>query len=313
MKIEQDNLPITQPIMPVVASNQRIEQMIRLIRDQQVMLDSDLADLYHVQTKVLNQAVKRNNSRFPASFCFQLNPDEADGLKSQIVTSNTGTSEQGGRRYLPYAFTEQGIAMLSSVLRSETAVQVSINIMNAFVAMRKFLVNHALLFERVNKVELKQLAYQESTDRRIEEIFDYLGDVKNTMQTVFFEGQIFDAFSLITSLIIKAKSEIILIDNYVDITTLNALSKKGKGVKAVVFTSQRNKLSNIDIDTFNRQYAPLKIIHTDAFHDRFMILDRKTAYHIGASIKDAGKKSFAISPLEDVTLIKAILERLTEL
>ena len=310
MKNEKDIIPHTLPVTPVVANARRIEQMILLIRNQQVMLDSDLADLYNVQTRTLNQAVKRNIARFPESFCFQLNHDETENLRSQIVISNPGPDDRGGRRYLPYAFTQQGIAMLSSVLKSETAIQVSINIMNAFVAMHKLLVNHALLFERISKVELKQLAFQESTDRRFGEVFGYLGGVKNVAQKIFFEGQIFDAFSLITSLITKAENEIILIDNYVDITTLNALSKKRKGIKVTVYTSQRTKLTDIDIDTFNRQYAPLKIIHTDAFHDRFMILDQKVAYHIGASIKDAGKKSFAISPLEGKNLIDAIMERL---
>lgn len=183
----------------VESFSHNIQNLIYVIRNQQVMLDSDLAALYQVETKVFNQAVKRNIARFPESFRFQLNKDEDDFLKSQIVTSKIADSSdenRGGRRYLPYAFTEQGIAMLSSVLRSDVAIQVSINIMNAFVEMRRFISTNALLFERISSVELKQLQYQKQTDERLAQIFEYISNHVEDNQKVFFEGQIYDAFNL---------------------------------------------------------------------------------------------------------------------
>lgn len=290
-----------------------IKNLIYVIRNQQVMLDSDLAMLYQVETKRLNEAVKRNIARFPEEFRFQLTEMEADTLRSQIATSNDEDKEngkKGGRRYLPYVFTEQGIAMLSAILRSDVAVQVSIRIMKSFVEMRRFISNNALLFERISDVELKQLEYQKQTDEKLEQIFEYIAEHEESSQKVFFDGQIYDAFSLIISLIQKAEKEIILIDSYVDIGTLNLLSKKRDGVAVTVYTLQRTRLSNADVDTFNGQYPALEVKYTNVFHDRFLILDGKTAYHIGASLKDAGKKAFAISRMEDQGIVSDILQRL---
>ena len=290
-----------------------IKNLIYIVRNQQVMLDSDLAMLYHVETKVFNQAVKRNIARFPDNFRFQISKDEYEALRSQVVTSkeeNINGNKKGGRRYLPYVFTEQGIAMLSAVLRSDVAIQVSINIMNAFIEMRRFIANNALLFERISNVELKQMEYQKQTDEKLEQIFEYISKHEESNQKIFFDGQIYDAFSLLISLIQKAEKEIVLIDGYVDIGTLNLLSKKKEGVSVTVYTHQRTRLTSIDVNNFNAQYPALKVEYTGRFHDRFLILDRKTAYHIGASLKDAGKKTFGITFINDEGITKDILQRL---
>lgn len=301
-KIEQST-----DIIPVIADTKDIKSLIYVVRGQQVMLDSDLAMLYQVETKVFNQAVSRNIERFPENFRFQLTKEEFEALRSQIATSNG----RGGRRYRPYMFTEQGIAMLSGVLRSDVAIQVSIHIMNTFVEMRRFIANNALLFEKVSDIELKQLEYQKSTDEKFDKVFQYIEDHAESEQKIFFDGQIYDAFSLITSIIQKATKEIILIDGYVDVDTLNILAKKNIGVDVKIYTYASAPLTNRDAANFNAQYPTLTVKKTQVFHDRFIILDGKTAYHIGASIKDAGKKCFGISVLEDPGMVTDLLNRLT--
>lgn len=301
-KIEQST-----DIIPVIADTKDIKSLIYVVRGQQVMLDSDLAMLYQVETKVFNQAVSRNIERFPENFRFQLTKEEFEALRSQIVTSNG----RGGRRYRPYMFTEQGIAMLSGVLRSDVAIQVSIHIMNTFVEMRCFIANNALLFEKVSDIELKQLEYQKSTDEKFDKVFQYIEDHAESEQKIFFDGQIYDAFSLITSIIQKATKEIILIDGYVDVDTLNILAKKNIGVDVKIYTYASAPLTNRDAANFNAQYPTLTVKKTQVFHDRFIILDGKAAYHIGASIKDAGKKCFGISVLEDPGMVTDLLNRLT--
>lgn len=281
--ITNDLVEITRP---------SIEKMIYVIRDKQVMLDSDLAILYQVETGALNRAVKRNISRFPEDFRFQLTKEEYQNLRCQTGISSfaQGENNYGGRRTLPYVFTEQGISMLASVLHSEVAIKVSIGIMRAFVEMRRFIANNALLFERISNVELKQLEYQKQTDEKLD--------------------QIYDAFSLIVSLIQKAEKEIVLIDGYVDIGTLNLLTKKNENVTVVMYTLKRTKLSQEDVNNFNSQYPLLEVRYTKVFHDRFLILDKKNVYHIGASLKDAGKKCFGISLIEDAGIVRDILQRL---
>ena len=283
-----------------------IKNLIYVIRGQQVMLDSDLAELYQVETKVFNQAVKRNMERFPKEFCFQLAREEYNSLRSQIVTSKG----KGGRRYLPYVFTEQGIAMLSAVLRSDIAIQVSIKIMNTFVEMRRFMANNSLVLNRINEIEVKQLIYQKDADEKFDKIFTYISEHEEVSQKIFFEGQIYDAFSLLAELIAKAKTEIVLIDNYVDVGTLNILAKKQENVKAQIYTVKRAKLSPTDINNFNQQYPALSVNYTEEFHDRFLIIDESWGYHIGASLKDAGKKCFAINRIEDWENIRDILNRI---
>lgn len=281
--ITNDLVEITRP---------SIEKRIYVIRDKQVMLDSDLAVLYQVETGALNRAVKRNISRFPEDFRFQLTNEEYQNLRCQtgISSSAQGENNYGGRRTLPYVFTEQRISMLASVLHSEVAIKVSIGIMRAFVEMRRFIANNALLFERISNVELKQLEYQKQTDEKLD--------------------QIFDAFSLIVSLIQKAEKEIVLIDGYVDIGTLNLLTKKNENVTVVMYTLKRTKLSQEDVNNFNSQYPLLEVRYTKVYHDRFLILDKKNVYHIGASLKDAGKKCFGISLIEDAGIVRDILQRL---
>ena len=287
-----------------------IKSMIYVVRNQQVMIDSDLAMLYQVETKRLNEAVKRNIARFPEEFRFQLTAEETESLRSQFATLNENDGRGKHRKYLPYVFTEQGIAMLSAVLRSDVAIQVSISIMKSFVEMRRFIANNALLFERISTVELRQLEYQKQTDEKLEQIFEYISEHEESSQKEFFDGQIYDAFSLIVNLIQKAEIEITLIDGYVDVGTLNLLSKKKSDVAVTIYTQKQTKLTKADVKNFNAQYPTLKIKYTKVFHDRFLILDQATAYHVGASLKDAGKKCFGINLIQDAGIIKDILQRL---
>ncbi len=288
-----------------INSNQ-IRNLIHTIRGQQVMLDRDLAVLYQVENRALKQAVKRNIEKFPNDFMFILTDDEIELMVSQNVIPSK--QHLGGSK--PYMFTESGIAMLSSVLKSEIATKVSIAIMRTFVEMRRFLVNNQELFSRLDRVELKQLEYQKTTDEKFEKVFDYIAETKEVSQKIFFDGQIYDAFSLLSSIVKKANNNIILIDNYVDTVTLDILSKRQDGVKIDIYTSKKSKLTATDIQKFNKQYGNLTKTYIDTFRDRFMILDESICYHIGSSIKDAGNKSFAISKIEDKQNINDILNRL---
>ena len=281
-----------------------ITNLIYTIRGKQVMLDSDLAILYRVETRVFNQAVKRNSNRFPERFCFQLTEEEYKNLRSQFVTSSEGNTH-GGRRYMPYVFTEQGIAMLSAVLKSDIAVEVSIRIMNSFVEMRKFLLSNQQLFSRLDRVELKQL----ETDKKLEEVFNYIASNTEVKQKIFFDGQIYDAFSFIVTLIEKAQSKLILIDNYVDVNTLNILCNKNIGVDVLIATVGKGSLTTKDINKFNAQYPRLSVKTTTDFHDRFLIIDDMEGYFIGSSIKDAGKKSFAITKIEDGNMVQDLINK----
>ncbi|WP_049038491.1 ORF6N domain-containing protein [Elizabethkingia anophelis] len=269
-----------------------IRNLIYTIRGRQVMLDSDLAALYQVETKVLNKAVKRNIERFPEKFCFQLTNDEADFLRFQFGTSNVG---RGGRRYLPYVFGEQGIAMLSAVLRSDVAVRVSIEIMDAFVEMRRMLISNASLFHRLDKIEIRQL----ETDQKIEEIFKALeSDKLQSDKGIFYNGQVFDAYTFVSDIIRNAESSIILLDNYVDDTVLTLLGKRKTNVTATIYTKAISNQLRLDLQRYNSQYSPIEVkIFPDA-HDRFLIIDQTELYHIGASLKDLGKKWFAFSRMD---------------
>ena len=283
----------------------KVESLIRVIRGQQVMLDRDLAELYGVETKVLNQAVKRNLGRFPDDFRFQLTKEECS--RSQFVTLNEGRGSN--IKYLPYAFTEQGVAMLSGVLKSPTAVEVNIRIMRAFVSMRHFMVNNAAVFQRLetiefnqlesNKVQAKILAHQEVQDHRIDEIFRRLDEgMYKPKQGIFFDNQIYDAYSFVSELVKSAKQRIILIDNYVDESVLTLLDKREDTVSAIIYTQQISRQLRLDVDRHNSQYPPIEISVFRRSHDRFLCID-DTVYHVGASIKDLGKKWFAFSKMED--------------
>ena len=202
-----------------------------------------------------------------------MSEEEYENLRCQTGISSLEINSYGGRRYLPYVFTEQGIAMLSAVLRSDVAIQVSIKIMNTFVEMRRFMANNSLVLNRINEIEVKQLIYQKDADEKFDKIFTYISEHEEVSQKIFFEGQIYDAFSLLAELIAKAKTEIVLIDNYVDVGTLNILAKKQENVKAQIYTVKRTKLSSTDINNFNQQYPTLSVDYTEEFHDRFLIID----------------------------------------
>ena len=309
-------------------STLQIEKKIFVIRGVQVMIDRDIAELYGVETRVLNQAVKRNISRFPEEFMFQLARKEidclmsqiatsrgTDSVKSQIVTSrnNMFTGQEGGTRKLPFAFTEQGCAMISAVLKSETAVQVSIQIMKAFVSMRHFVQNNSQIFAEIKSIREHQLetdVHLKESDKRIDQLFTLMDKYNvNDTQGIFFQGQIFDAYAKFESFIQSAQKEIILIDNYVDLTVLQRLAKKKKGVNIIIYTDPKTKLTSQDIQTFNTQYPTITLNHTTKMHDRFMIIDNKVLYHIGASLKDLGRKCFAFEIL-DSSFIPDILKNI---
>jgi phage regulator Rha-like protein len=269
-----------------------IRNMIYSIGGKQVMLDSSLAFLYKVETKNLNKAVKRNIERFPPSFCFQLTEEEVEILRFQIGTSRLS---YGGRRYLPYVFTEQGVAMASAILRSEIAVKISVEIMEAFVEMRRMLISNASLFHRLDKIELKQL----KADQKFEDIFKALeSDKLHSERGIFYNGQVFDAYAFVSDIIRTAKSSIILLDNYVDDTVLTLLGKRNNDVTATIYTKNISNELRLDLQRYNSQYPRIEIeIFSDA-HDRFLIIDDTELYHIGASLKDLGKKWFAFSRMD---------------
>jgi phage regulator Rha-like protein len=312
---------VKKPLSIISLTN--IRALIHTIRGEQVMLDSELAEIYGVETKVFNQAVKRNIERFPEAFRFQLTEEEYDslktrlegsssdeGLRSQNATSRAAgalrsqivTSSHGGRRYLPYAFTEQGVSMLSAVLRSETAVKVSIQIIHAFVEMRRFLQANASIFARMDSMEKCQFALESKTMENFEKVFRALEAAEPPKQGIFYEGQVHDAHAFASDLIRKAKSSITLVDNYVDDTVLTLLTKRKKSVAATIFTKNISRQLALDLAKHNAQYQPIEIKTFQAAHDRFLILDERDIYHIGASLKDLGKKWFAFSKFESGAL-----------
>lgn len=285
-----------------IATQSNIETKILVLRKQQVMIDRDLAELYGVETKVLNQAVKRNLERFPDNFMFKLNDNE----KNELVTNCDRFATLKHSSSTPYAFTEQGVAMLSAVLKSERAVATSIQIMNAFVSMRHFLQNNSFLLQEM--ISIRQ--HQNDADKKIEQLFEMMDKYKvNNTQGIFYQGQIFDAYAKFESFICQAKNEIILIDNYVDLSVLEQLAKKATGVNVTIYTPQNTKLTPQDIQKFNAQYPFLKVNYTAKVHDRFLIIDNTMLYHIGASLKDLGKKCFAFEVL-DSSFIPDILKNI---
>ena len=294
--------------IPSQVSNQEIKNLIYTIRGKQVMIDSDVAMLYQYETKNINKAVKRNIERFPEDFCFKLTESELQILRFQFGTSNQSEKinyeTRGGRRYLPYVFTEQGIAMLAEVLKNKIAVKVSINIIKSFIEMRKFISTNGQVFERLTNVEYKLLEH----DKKFDEVFNQLQHEENIKQKIFFEGQIYDAYSLIIDIIKKANQKILIIDNYIDESVLKMLTKKNKMVEVIIITSNKSTIQNIDIQKFNKEYPTLKITKTNKFHDRFIVIDNKEMYHLGASIKDLGKKCFGINKIEDMKIIEKFLD-----
>ncbi len=310
----------------VTISKKHIENRIFTIRGQQVMTDRDLGEMYQVETKILNQAVKRNIERFPEQFRFQLTVDEVNelvsdsdrfsllkpqnvtsGSRSQIVTLNTKRGQN--IKYLPYAFTEQGVAMLSAVLHSETAVKVSIQIINAFVEMRKLIAIHSGLLQRMEGIERKQ----SETDQKFEQVFKAL-ESKDVIPTqgVFFDGQVFDAYALASRIIRSAKHSLVLIDNYINENTLIHLAKKKKSVNVLLLTKTISRQITLDVEKANEQYGNFQVKTFTQSHDRFLIVDNKEVYHLGASLKDLGKKWFAFSKLNKSS-VESIMNSILEL
>ncbi|MCD4772015.1 MAG: ORF6N domain-containing protein [Bacteroidales bacterium] len=274
---------------------QQIQNRIFTLSGVQVMLDRDLAELYQVKAIRLREQVKRNKKRFPPDFMFQLTNNEVDFLVSQ----NAIPSKKHLGGYLPYVFTEQGVANLSSVLNSERAIEVNIQIMRAFVEMRRVLANNAFLFQRVDNVEQKQIKLEIETKEKFDIVFDALQskDVK-PKQSIFYDGQIFDAYVFIADLIKSAKKSILLIDNFIDESILQLFTKRNKNVRAVIYTKNITKILKQDVKKHNSQYPKIEIKEFTKAHDRFMIIDQNTIYHFGASLKDLGKKWFAFSKME---------------
>ena len=277
-----------------------IEDMIYEIRGKQVMLDSDLARLYECTngTKTINQAVKRHINKFPERYMFQLTKSEYDNLKSQFGTSSLNT--YGGVRKMPYAFTEQGVAMLATILKTPVADIVSMKIIDAFVYMKRY-----LSFENKNSIILNH----EERILKLEESFDKLNE-KEKINHIFYEGQIYDAYSLLIDIFKEAGKEIIIIDNYADKSILDMITNLN--VRVTIVTKKFNLLKDIDIKKYNKQYHNLKVIYSDKFHDRFIILDKKVLYHSGASYKDLGNKCFAITKIKDKEYLETIIKNIGE-
>ena len=284
-------------------SQKQIENRIFIFRDTQVMIDRDLSELYHVEVKRLNEQVKRNINRFPKAFRFQLNEHE----KSELVANCDRFETLKHSSNNPYAFSEQGVAMLSAVLRSEIAIKVSIQIINAFIEMRKIITSHSGLLQRVEGIERKQL----ESDHKFEQVFNAL-ESRDVIprQGVFFDGQVFDAYELTSKIIRSATKSIVLIDTYLDESTLTHLAKKKKGVNVLLLTKNTGKQLTLDVQKANEQYGGFELKIFVKSHDRFLIIDNKEVYHLGASLKDLGKKWFAFSKM-DKSSVQSILNSIT--
>ena len=295
--------------LPVVTEHQlsgqeEIAQLILNVRGMQVMVDRDLAVLYGVETKRLNEQVRRNIERFPERFRFQLTREEMNELVANCDRLNALKHST----VTPYVFTEQGISMLSTVLHSQTAIAVSIKIMDAFVSMRRFIATNAQLFQRLETIEYHQLEmkqHQEVTDKRIDEVFKRLDANIPPIQGIFYDGQVFDAYRFVSDLMRKAKRSIVLIDNYVDDTVLTLLDKRENGVAATIYTQCISNQFQLDVDRHNAQYPFIEIKQFNKAHDRFLLIDDEV-YHIGASIKDLGKKWFGFTLMRDITATELI-------
>ena len=280
----------------------KIENMIYEIRGKQVMLDSDLAKLYQCSngTKSINLAVKRHINRFPERFMFQLTKEEIEKLNLRFQFETSSLSDYGGRRYNPYAFTEQGVAMLATVLRTPVAEEVSIKIMDAFVAMRRYIYSNSLEQKYINNLVMKH-------EEQLSTIFDYF-DAKDPINEIYLPGQIYDAYSKILDILVQAKKELIIIDSYADKYVLDMISKVKVSVTIVL--SNDSRLSVLDIDKYNKEYDNLTLIYNDSFHDRFIILDKKKMYHLGTSLNNAGTKTFSINKVGDTKWLQLVLEQI---
>ena len=283
-----------------------VEDMIYEIRGKQVMLDTDLATLYHCKngTKTINLAVKRHVNRFPERFMFQLTEEESKKLlRFQFETLNKSGNQRGQHlKYLPYVFTEQGVAMLATVLRTEVAEEVSIKIMDAFVAMRHYIGNNEY---RLLNIESKIIEH-DSDIKLLQESFSKFEE-KKKVNDIYFTNQIYDAYSKIKDIFLLAEEELVIIDSYADKTVLDMI--KDLSVKVLLITKYDNKLSDLDIEKYNKQYFNLKVIRNNDFHDRYFILDKCDVYHCGTSINYVGSKVFSINILQDKFVINSLIKK----
>ena len=285
-KMTNTSDPLTQ-----INGQTGMQNMIFILRGRQVMIDRDIASLYQVETKVLNQAVKRNIDRFPKEFRFQLNDKE----KNQLVTNCDRLNSIKHNTINPYAFTEQGVSMLSAILKSPIAIRISVQIMKAFVELRKYHADNCNILKRLDHIEHRHFIMEKKFDEILEAFYD---EKKLPDQGIFFDGQVFEAFVFVSDLIKSAEHSIILIDNYVDEQVLALLSKKKNAVRVLIYTHKISDHLKLAIKHFNEQFPTLKIKPFKRSHDRFLIIDEKEVYHIGASLKDLGKKWFAFSKLD---------------
>ena len=301
-----DELEPENKLPPLAETEGGIADRIFTIRGVQVMLDSDIASLFQVGVKLLNQQMKRNPDRFPEDFCFQLTKEERDRLRSQIVTF---TERTRNRKYLPYVFTEQGIIALAGVLRSGIADKMAVEISRVFVSMRRFILENGDLIKRVAELQSRQIAFENETARKFDALFSYVDEKSFPKQMTFFDGQWFDAYDFLSSLFEKADTSILLIDPYCDREALRYCAKRKDGVRIKICHGSRAALGSKDITSFSRQYRPIDVKCDDSFHDRYLILDEKECYHIGASLNHAGKRVFGISRVEDDDVVALLLRK----
>jgi len=280
----------------------KIENLIYEVRGKQVMLDSDVARLFGYTTKDLNRNVRNNINRFPENYCFQLTNEEYENLRCKIFTSSY-INNYGGRRYLPYAFTEYGITMLAGILKSDVAVAASLKIVNTFISLRKYISDNLIEQKFINELVLTH----DKDIKLLQESFDKLSN-KELKNEIYFEGQIYDSYSKIVDILSKAKEELIIIDGYSDKSMLDII----KNIKCSVTLIVRTKtlLNKLDIEKYNKQYNNLKIIYNDTFHDRYFILDKKIVYHCGASINHIGSKTFSINKIEENVVIESLINKI---
>lgn len=289
----------------IINQDIKIEDLIYNIRGKEVMLDSDLAKLYHVETKRINEAVKNNSLKFPNRFCFYINEKEYNNLRSKISTTSL-ENNYGGRRYTPRVFTEQGVYMLATILKSSVAIEVSIKIMDAFVTMRNYINSGNV---RISNIETKLIDH----DNKIEELFNSFNK-KDNIKGIYFKGETFKAYSDVSDILTGANKNIVIIDNYADKTVLDLSTKIDKKIKIIIITDKSSTyLTSLDVDKYNEEYDNLSIIYNKDFHDRYIIIDKKKVYHLGSSTKDIGNKITSINLLSDIFINKEIINKVKEI
>lgn len=287
-----------------ISSNKNIEDCIYNIRGQQVMLDSDIAAFFDVDTKRINEQMKRNKARFPEDFCFQLNSLEFKTLKSQNATSNIG---RGGKQKLPFVYTEHGIIALAGVLKSETADKMSVEIARKFIQMRKFVLENGDVLLALAKLQNRQLEFENETNHKFEQVFKLIEKLDLPKTALFYNGEWFDAFDFIVGIIRKAAKSIILVDPYCDNKALSFLKYKSEGVEILICNTSKSKLENEELSRFESQYGVIKVRTLTNLHDRFLIIDEEECYDLGASLNYAGKKLFMINKIDTAAVVKEII------